>query len=41
MGAAVQRERLEAEGIRLDGRGTVELSRHGWKPRKPIALISP
>ncbi|WP_242346488.1 MGMT family protein [Anaeromyxobacter terrae] len=33
MGAAVQRELLEAEGVRFDERGRVELARHGWKKR--------
>jgi len=33
MGAAVQRRLLEAEGVRLDGRGRVPLERHGWQPR--------
>lgn len=33
MGAALQRLRLEAEGIEFDERGTVELDRFGWQPR--------
>jgi methylated-DNA-protein-cysteine methyltransferase-like protein len=28
-----QRLRLEAEGVRFDGRGRVDLARSGWKPR--------
>jgi methylated-DNA-protein-cysteine methyltransferase-like protein len=30
VGAAVQQRLLEAEGIRFDGRGRVDLSRYGW-----------
>jgi methylated-DNA-protein-cysteine methyltransferase related protein len=30
MGAAVQRELLEAEGVQLDARGLVDLARFGW-----------
>ncbi|WP_242340444.1 MULTISPECIES: MGMT family protein [Anaeromyxobacter] len=33
IGAAVQRDLLEAEGIRFDERGRVELARYGWKRR--------
>lgn len=28
-----QRMRLEAEGVRFDGRGRVDLARSGWQPR--------
>jgi methylated-DNA-protein-cysteine methyltransferase-like protein len=42
MGAAVQRAKLEAEGVAFDARGRVDLSRFGWarvrQPRiKPAA----
>ena len=30
MGAAVQEAKLRQEGIRFDGRGTVDLERYGW-----------
>ncbi len=33
MGAAVQRALLEAEGVRFDERGRVELGAFGWRPR--------
>jgi methylated-DNA-protein-cysteine methyltransferase-like protein len=37
--AVTQRLRLEREGVRFDGRGRVDLARHGWSPyaknRKP------
>ena len=33
IGAARQRVLLEAEGIRFDERGRVDLARHGWKRR--------
>jgi methylated-DNA-protein-cysteine methyltransferase related protein len=32
-GATTQRLRLEAEGVRFDGRGRVDLDRHAWAPR--------
>ncbi|UCE87060.1 MAG: MGMT family protein [Deltaproteobacteria bacterium] len=32
---ALQRQLLEAEGVTFDGRGRVDLSRHGWRPRSP------
>jgi methylated-DNA-protein-cysteine methyltransferase related protein len=32
MGAAVQRAKLEEEGIAFDDRGRVALARHGWPP---------
>ncbi|WP_242395518.1 MGMT family protein [Anaeromyxobacter oryzisoli] len=40
IGAAVQRELLEAEGVRFDPRGRVDLARFGWArahraPRRP------
>lgn len=35
IGAAVQRELLEAEGVRFDERGRVELDRYGWKRGRP------
>ena len=28
-----QRVLLEAEGVRFDGRGRIDLGRHGWRPR--------
>jgi len=31
VGAAVQRKLLEAEGIRFDDRGRVDLARYGWR----------
>ncbi len=34
MGAAVQQELLEREGVRFDGRGRVDLGRFGWTPRR-------
>jgi methylated-DNA-protein-cysteine methyltransferase-like protein len=34
MGAAVQQQLLEREGIRFDDRGRVDLSRFGWTPRR-------
>ena len=29
-----QREMLEAEGVRFDARGRVDLERYGWRPRR-------
>ncbi len=47
MGAAVQRDLLEAEGVAFDDRGRVSLASHGWKvgaakPRRPgtVALTT-
>jgi methylated-DNA-protein-cysteine methyltransferase-like protein len=34
MGAAVQRDLLEGEGIALDARGRIDLARFGWRPRR-------
>jgi methylated-DNA-protein-cysteine methyltransferase related protein len=34
MGAGVQRDLLEREGVVLDGRGRVDLARFGWRPRR-------
>jgi methylated-DNA-protein-cysteine methyltransferase-like protein len=34
MGAAVQRDLLEREGVALDARGRVDLARFGWRPRR-------
>lgn len=34
MGAGVQRDLLEREGVVLDARGRVELARFGWRPRR-------
>jgi len=33
MGAAVQRDLLEREGVTFDARGRVDLARFGWRPR--------
>jgi methylated-DNA-protein-cysteine methyltransferase-like protein len=41
VGAAVQRELLEAEGIRFDDRGRVDLARFGWPRRRAPALARP
>ncbi len=32
IGAAAQRDLLEREGVRFDGRGRVPLERFGWRP---------
>jgi methylated-DNA-protein-cysteine methyltransferase related protein len=37
MGAGVQRDLLQREGVLLDGRGRVELGRFGWRPRARAA----
>jgi methylated-DNA-protein-cysteine methyltransferase-like protein len=34
MGAAVQQQLLEREGVRFDDRGRVDLARFGWTPRR-------
>jgi methylated-DNA-protein-cysteine methyltransferase-like protein len=34
VGAAVQRDLLEREGVRLDARGRIDLERFGWRPRR-------
>lgn len=34
IGAAIQRQLLEAEGVEFDGRGRIALERFGWKPRR-------
>jgi methylated-DNA-protein-cysteine methyltransferase-like protein len=34
MGAAVQQQLLEREGIAFDARGRVDLGRFGWSPRR-------
>ncbi len=34
MGSAVQRAKLEAEGVAVDERGRVPLGRFGWTPRR-------
>lgn len=34
VGAAVQRQLLEAEGVVVSDRGLIELDRHGWLPRR-------
>jgi methylated-DNA-protein-cysteine methyltransferase-like protein len=34
MGAAVQRDLLEREGVEFDGRGRVSLARFGWTRRR-------
>ena len=33
MGAAVQRDLLEREGVAFDGLGRIDLSTYGWSPR--------
>jgi methylated-DNA-protein-cysteine methyltransferase-like protein len=38
--AMIQRQSLEAEGVRFDARGRVDLAAHGWRrgaPRTPVA----
>lgn len=37
MGAAVQRQLLEREGVVLDARDRVDLGRFGWAPRRRAA----
>ena len=34
-GAALQRARLEAEGIKFDDRGRLDMTRHLWDPAPP------
>ncbi len=34
MGAAVQQDKLQREGVRFDPRGMVDLSRYGWNGRR-------
>jgi methylated-DNA-protein-cysteine methyltransferase-like protein len=34
-GAALQRARLEAEGITFDGKGRLDMTRHLWDPAPP------
>jgi len=34
MGAGVQRDLLEREGVRFDAHGRVDLAEFGWKPRR-------
>ena len=34
LGAGVQRDLLEREGVELDARGRVDLARSGWRPRR-------
>jgi len=36
MGAAVQRDLLEREGVALDARGRIDLGRFGWRPRRAL-----
>jgi alkylated DNA nucleotide flippase Atl1 len=33
MGAAVQRDLLEREGVAFDTSGRIDLARFGWRPR--------
>lgn len=33
-GGLTQRLLLEAEGVRFDGRGRIDLRRHQWRPRR-------
>lgn len=35
MGAGVQRDLLQREGVALDARGRVDLGRFGWRPGRP------
>jgi methylated-DNA-protein-cysteine methyltransferase-like protein len=41
VGAAVQRRLLEAEGVRFDESGRVDLARFGWPRRRAPARVSP
>lgn len=34
---AAQRDFLEREGVRFDGKGRVDLARYQWRPRPPAA----
>ena len=34
LGAGVQRDLLEREGVSLDARGRIDLGRFGWRPRR-------
>jgi methylated-DNA-protein-cysteine methyltransferase-like protein len=34
VGAGVQRDLLEREGVVLDARGRIDLARFGWRPRR-------
>lgn len=40
-GAAIQRQRLEAEGVRFDDAGTISLEEHGWRPRAATSRRNP
>jgi methylated-DNA-protein-cysteine methyltransferase-like protein len=31
----LQRRMLEAENVKFDGQGQIDLHRYGWKPRRP------
>jgi methylated-DNA-protein-cysteine methyltransferase related protein len=35
VGAGVQRDLLEGEGVELDARGRIDLARFGWKKKAP------
>ena len=39
-GAITQRLRLEHEGVRFDGRGCVDMEKHGWAPRTRVPRAS-
>jgi methylated-DNA-protein-cysteine methyltransferase-like protein len=41
MGAAVQRDLLAREGVRVDDRGGVSLREFGWPPRAPATAPRP
>src|SRR5512147_2802508 len=41
VGAAVQRQLLEREGIAFDDRGRVDLGRFGWTPRRRASPLAP
>jgi len=34
-GELAQRALLEAEGVRFDARGRIDLEKYGWRPRSP------